>query len=41
MAVESRRAIYAAIGANLAIAVTKFIAAAFSHSSAMLSEGIH
>jgi cation diffusion facilitator family transporter len=41
MAVESRRAIYAAIGANLAIAVTKFIAAAFSRSSAMLSEGIH
>jgi hypothetical protein len=39
MAGESRRAIYAAIGANLAIAVTKFIAAAFSHSSAMLSEG--
>src|SRR5262245_64182853 len=38
---ESRKAIYAAIGANLAIAVTKFIAAAFTGSSAMISEGIH
>ena len=41
MAAESRRAIYAAIGANLAIAITKFIAASFTHSSAMISEGIH
>ena len=41
MAVESRRAIYAAIGANLAIAVTKFVAASFTRSSAMISEGIH
>jgi cation diffusion facilitator family transporter len=41
MVVESRKAIYAAIGANLAIAVTKFIAASFTHSSAMISEGIH
>jgi cation diffusion facilitator family transporter len=39
MAVE--RAIYAAIGANLAIAVSKFTAAAFTGSSAMISEGIH
>jgi len=38
---ESKRAIYAAIGGNLAIAVTKFTAAAFTGSSAMLSEGIH
>jgi len=41
MAVESSKVIYAAIAANLAIAVTKFIAAAFTGSSAMLSEGIH
>ena len=38
---ESRQAIYAAIGANFAIAVTKFTAAAFTGSSAMISEGIH
>jgi cation diffusion facilitator family transporter len=41
MAAESTRVIYAAIVANLAIAVTKFIAAGFTGSSAMLSEGIH
>ena len=38
---ESRKAIYAAIGANLAIAATKFTAAVFTGSSAMISEGIH
>jgi len=38
---ESRLAIYGAIGANLAIAVTKFIAAGITGSSSMLSEGIH
>jgi len=38
---ESKKAIYAAIGGNLAIAVTKFTAAAVTGSSAMLSEGIH
>ncbi len=41
MASESRTAIFAAILGNLAIATTKFIAAGFSGSSAMLSEGIH
>jgi cation diffusion facilitator family transporter len=38
---ESKTAIYAAIVGNAAIAVTKFTAAAFTGSSAMLTEGIH
>ncbi len=38
---DSRAAIYGAIGANVAIAVTKFVVAAITGSSAMLSEGIH
>src|ERR1043166_3561369 len=41
MAAESTRVIYAAIIANVAIAATKFTAAAFTGSSAMISEGIH
>lgn len=41
MAAESKTAIVAAIMGNLAIAVTKFIAAVFTGSSAMLSEAIH
>ena len=38
---ESRLAIIAAIAGNVAIAITKFIAAGLTGSSAMLSEGIH
>src|SRR3954471_1397672 len=38
---EKPLAIYGALGANLLIAVTKFIAAAVTGSSAMVSEGIH
>jgi len=41
MASESKVAIFAAICGNIAIAVTKFVAAFFTGSSAMLSEGIH
>ena len=38
---SAKKTIYAAITANLAIAIVKFIAAAITGSSAMLSEGIH
>lgn len=37
----STRAIFAALAANIGIAVTKFIAAAFSGSASMFAEGIH
>jgi cation diffusion facilitator family transporter len=38
---ESRVAVYGAIAANVAIAVTKFAVAGITGSSAMLSEGVH
>ena len=38
---KSRIAIYGAIAANVAIAVTKFVVGGITGSSAMLSEGVH
>lgn len=38
---ESKGVIYAAIAANIAIAVCKFVAAGVTHSSAMLAEAFH
>ncbi|MES2486321.1 MAG: cation diffusion facilitator family transporter [Bacteroidota bacterium] len=38
---NSKIAIYGALGANIAIAVVKFVAASVTGSSAMISEGIH
>src|ERR1041385_5494017 len=38
---KSKIAIYGAVAANVAIAVTKFVVAGITGRSAMLSEGIH
>ncbi|MGZ5180658.1 MAG: cation diffusion facilitator family transporter [Ramlibacter sp.] len=38
---ESKTAVYGAIAANVAIALTKFVVAGVTGSSAMLSEGVH
>ncbi len=38
---ESKTVVYAALAGNFLIAVTKFVAAAMTGSSAMLSEGVH
>ena len=41
MSASSKRALLGALAANLAIAVTKFIVGAITHSTVMVAEGIH
>lgn len=41
MAADSRKVIIAALIGNLMVAITKFVAAAFTGSSAMFSKAIH
>jgi len=41
MPASSQKAIYAAIAANVAIAIAKFVGFHFTESSAMFSEGVH
>ncbi len=38
---SNKKSIYSALAANVLIALTKFIAGAFTNSSSMISEGIH
>jgi cation diffusion facilitator family transporter len=41
MAASSKRALFSAMAANIAIAVTKFIIGGLSHSTVMIAEAIH